>query len=176
MCRQCSYGPPGRLWLKVGRGHEDWDSRKWALETWDEERGTRGLGDVGLGDVGLRDVGLGVVRLRDVELGDVGLRDVDAGTRGRVETRKRLTSPSLTSLILISQILKSTSPTSPSLGSPILKSPNPTFPSLTSPSPTSQLLFSHSPPEGRKIYRFPQYGKEKNSNFGFKRYSVDKVL
>ena len=92
MCRQCSYGPPGRLWLKVGRGREDWDSRKWALETWDEERGTRGLGDVGLGDVGLRDMGLGVVRLRDVELGDLGLRDVelgdlglrdvDAGTRG----------------------------------------------------------------------------------------------
>ena len=49
----------------MGRGHEDWDSRKWALETWDEERGTRRLGDVGLGDVGLRDVGRG-----------------DSGTRG----------------------------------------------------------------------------------------------
>ena len=46
-------------------GREDWDSRKWALETWDEERGTRRLGDVGLGDVGLRDVGRG-----------------DSGTRG----------------------------------------------------------------------------------------------
>ena len=80
-------------------------------------------------------------------------------------TSPSITSPSLTSLSLMSQILKSPSPTFPSLTSPSLTSPSLTSPSLTSPSPTSQLQFSHSPPEGRKIYRFPQYGKEKKLKF-----------